>query len=75
MATEFPEVMTIDEVCLYLRIPRSSLYKLAQEGKIPCQKVGRHWRFRKAAIDRWLDDEVIVIGQETRTSDEEVHGN
>lgn len=75
MATEFPEVMTIDEVCLYLRIPRSSLYKLAQEGKIPCQKVGRHWRFRKAAIDRWLDDEIIVIGQETQTSDEEAHGN
>jgi excisionase family DNA binding protein len=55
MATNYPEVMTVDEVCQYLRIPRSSLYKLAQEGKIPCQKVGRHWRFRREAIDRWLE--------------------
>lgn len=55
MAAELPEVMTITETCKYLRIPRSSLYKLAQEGKIPCQKVGRHWRFRREAIDRWLE--------------------
>lgn len=50
-----PDVMTFEEVMAYLRIPRSSLYKLAQEGKIPSQKVGRHWRFRREAIDRWLE--------------------
>lgn len=55
MAENYPEVMTISETSLYLRIARSSLYKLAQEGKIPCQKVGRHWRFRREAIERWLE--------------------
>lgn len=49
------EVLTIHETSAYLRIPLRSLYKLAQEGRIPCQKVGRHWRFRREAIDRWLD--------------------
>jgi len=49
------DVMTVDEVSSYLRIPKSTLYKLAQEGKLPCQKVGRHWRFRKEALDRWLE--------------------
>ena len=48
------DVLTIDELAEYLRISRSTLYKLAQEGRVPCQKVGRHWRFRKQAIDRWL---------------------
>lgn len=47
--------MTIDELSEYLRISRSTLYKLAQEGRVPCKKVGRHWRFRKRAIDRWLE--------------------
>ena len=56
MTESFPDVMTIQETSSYLRIPISSLYKLAQEGKIPCQKVGRHWRFRKEAIDRWLEE-------------------
>lgn len=56
MANQPPDVLTIDELSEYLRISKSSLYKLAQEGKVPGQKVGRHWRFRKDAIDRWLDD-------------------
>ena len=49
-----PPVMTIDEVAAYLRIPRASMYKLAQRGKIPGQKLGRHWRFRREALDDWL---------------------
>jgi excisionase family DNA binding protein len=55
MAESNPPVMTIGEVAEYLRIPRGSVYKLAQRGRIPCQKVGRHWRFRREAVDRWLD--------------------
>ena len=50
-------VLTIDELAVYLKIAKSTLYKLAQEGKLPGQKVGRHWRFRKETIDRWLDDQ------------------
>ena len=48
-------VLNIDELALYLRVAKSSLYKLCQEGKIPGQKVGRVWRFRKQAIDSWLE--------------------
>ena len=51
------EILTIIELAKYLRIPRATAYKIAQQGRIPCQKVGRHWRFRKAAIDRWLERE------------------
>lgn len=49
--------MTIDDLARYLQVSKSSLYKLAQEGRVPGQKVGKHWRFRKDAIDRWLDDD------------------
>lgn len=54
MEATAPPIMTIAEVAEYLRIPRASAYKLAQQGRIPCQKVGRHWRFRKEAVDLWL---------------------
>jgi excisionase family DNA binding protein len=57
---DFPQVLTIEEASKYLRIPLSTLYKLAQDGKIPCQKVGRHWRFRKETIDRWLDERSVL---------------
>ena len=50
------EVLTVREIASYLRIPVSTIYMLAQQGKIPCQKIGRHWRFRKEAVDRWLEE-------------------
>lgn len=49
-------VFTIDELATYLKVSKSTLYKLAQERRIPGQKVGKHWRFRKATIDRWLEE-------------------
>lgn len=50
------DVLNIEELAAYLKISKSTLYKLVREGKIPSQKVGRHWRFRKKAIDRWLEE-------------------
>ena len=50
-------IMNIDELAAYLRIPRSSIYKLARDGKIPGQKVGKHWRFHRKAIQEWLSKE------------------
>jgi excisionase family DNA binding protein len=49
-------VMGIDGLSKYLDVSKSTLYKLAQEGKLPGQKVGKHWRFRKETVDRWLDE-------------------
>ncbi len=49
-------VLTIDELAAYLKISKSTLYKLVREGKIPSQKIGKHWRFRKGAIDHWLEE-------------------
>ena len=50
-------VFTIDDLVVYLKLPKSTVYKLAQEGKIPGQKVGRHWRFHRATIDSWLKNQ------------------
>lgn len=49
-------VMTIDDLAKYLKLSLSTLYKLCAEGKVPGQKVGRHWRFRKEVIDHWLGE-------------------
>ena len=48
------EILTIQELSDYLKVPVSTLYKLVREGSIPSFKVGKHWRFRKNAIDRWI---------------------
>jgi len=53
------DILTIEELSVYLKISKSTLYKLVREDKIPSHKVGRHWRFRKETIDRWLDEKRI----------------
>ena len=55
------DVFSIDELADYLKIPKSTLYKLVREGKIPAQKVGRHWRFHKETIDSWLGNRNEVV--------------
>lgn len=46
--------MTISDLAEYLQVSKSSLYKLVQDGRVPGQKVGKHWRFHKENIDAWL---------------------
>ncbi len=54
MENELDNVLTIEELSIYLKIPKSTLYKLVREGKVPSQKVGRHLRFHRESIDEWL---------------------
>ena len=54
MPKNHDNVLTITELSAYLKVSKSTLYKLAQEGKVPGQKVGRHWRFHREVIDQWL---------------------
>jgi len=46
--------MTIEALAEYLKISRSTLYKLLQDGRLPGQKVGKRWRFHQDAIDEWV---------------------
>jgi len=57
MENKSDNVLTIEELSVYLKIPKSTLYKLVRQGKIPSQKVGRHLRFHRESIDEWLKRE------------------
>ena len=48
------EIMRLDELAAYLKVSKSTLYKLVQQGEFPGQKVGKQWRFHKSAVDDWL---------------------
>ena len=54
MTEHLDKVLTIEELAAYLKISKSTLYKLAQKGEVPGQKVGKHWRFRRDIIDQWM---------------------
>lgn len=47
-------VMTIPEVSEYLKLADSTVYRLAQAGKLPARKVGGVWRFSRKGLEEWL---------------------
>ncbi len=51
--------MNLGEPAGILCVPRSLPCNLGHDGRVPCQKVGRHWRFLKAAVDQWLGLEMV----------------
>lgn len=51
------EIMTLKEVAEYLKLAEKTAYRLAAEGKIPGFKVGGSWRFKKDAIENWIDQQ------------------
>jgi excisionase family DNA binding protein len=53
---ETDEFWTAEEVAQYLRLPQSTVYKLAQDKVLPGFKVGKHWRFRRESIMEWIID-------------------
>jgi len=53
------EILTLEEVALYLRLKPQTIYKWAQEKRIPAVKLGKEWRFRRSVLDRWLDDQML----------------
>jgi len=51
-------ILTLKELSAYLKIPESTLYKVVREGSLPAQKIGKHWRFSKQAIDAWISNRI-----------------
>ena len=53
--TETREVMDIRAASVYLGVSRGTLYLYVSEGKIPAFKIGHRWRFKKTALDHWME--------------------
>jgi len=48
------EILTVMEVARFLRVPKSTVYKLARVGELPASKIGKHWRFLRRDIHEWM---------------------
>jgi excisionase family DNA binding protein len=48
------EILTVMEVARFLRVPKSTVYKLARVGELPASKIGKHWRFLRRDIHDWM---------------------
>ena len=72
------EVLTLREVAEYLRMSRSTIYRLVQKGQIPAIKIASQWRFKKGVLDEWLETQLkreAISRQTGLSTDETSHGN
>ena len=47
-------VLRLKEAAAYVRVSEKTLREMAKTGRVPCQRVGREWRFLRKALDEWL---------------------
>ena len=49
-----PEVMNAEQAAQLLQIDEKLVVDLAEAGKLPGKKLGKHWRFSRDALVAWL---------------------
>ena len=47
------QLLTADQLAQRWQVPKSHVYRLAREGRIPTVELGRYRRFRLDAIERF----------------------
>jgi excisionase family DNA binding protein len=56
---ESREVMNIREASRYLGVSPDTLYRYIYEDRIPAFKLGNRWKFKKTALDRWMERKML----------------
>jgi excisionase family DNA binding protein len=60
---EDDQILTVPMLAEYLLSHPSTIYRLLKNKRIPGFRVGSDWRFRRSAIDQWLNKATIATGR------------
>ncbi len=52
-------LMTIDDLAVYLKVTKRTIYEWLKEHRIPALKLVGQWRFKKEKIDAWLESHAM----------------
>ncbi len=45
-----------DEAARLLAVKTNWIYEAVRDGRLPCLRLGRHIRFTRAMLERWLEE-------------------
>jgi excisionase family DNA binding protein len=51
---EEKELLGAEDVAELIGVKETTVYRWCKEGKLPCLKVGKHWRIRREALEDFL---------------------
>ncbi len=55
------EMLTAKDIQDLLHVDRSTVYRMAESGRIPAIKVGRQWRFSMPQIESWMQTQGTAV--------------
>jgi excisionase family DNA binding protein len=67
------KVITVGELAEYLRVHRSTLYRLLKKQQLPGFKIGSDWRFNVEAIDQWRMQQGAALNEISQDRAENLH--
>jgi excisionase family DNA binding protein len=67
------KVITVGELAEYLRVHRSTLYRLLKKQQLPGFKIGSDWRFNVEAIDQWRMQHGAALNEISQDQAENLH--
>ena len=56
MFEQYPDILTVEEVCEALRMGYNAVYDRLNEGKLKAYKNGRVWRITKQALIQYVSE-------------------
>ena len=57
--TTTPLLLTADEVAGLLGVTTAWVYAQSRTGSIPTVKLGRYYRYRREAVERWIETQEV----------------
>jgi excisionase family DNA binding protein len=61
------QLLDTHELATYLHLDEGTVNKLVAAGKIPSIQLDRQWRFKRSAIDQWIEEQ--LVGDEENFAD------
>lgn len=49
------ELLSAEDVALLMGVKETTVWRWCREGRLPCLKVGKHWRIRREALETFLE--------------------
>ncbi len=46
--------LSVEEIAFHLGVSKESIYRWAENGKMPAHKLGRQWKFKASIVDDWM---------------------
>ena len=56
---DLPDFCSLEEVSKVFRVSRSTAYRMAARGNIPCLRIGRRVIVSKEHLMRWIDQSIF----------------